>query len=60
MDIDAVWTFSSTDLSAEIERSSASNIKRTWVNNGTELTPSTADYLVASTEVKNIWIPYGE
>lgn len=60
LDIDAVWSFSSSDLSAEIEKASAGNLKRTWVNNATAMTPSTADYLAASTEIKNIWIPYGE
>ena len=59
-DVDAVWSFSSTDLSAQIERESAGNIKRTWVNNGKALNPSTDEFLAASTEVKNIWIPYGE
>jgi len=60
LDVDAVWSFSSSDLSATIEKASAGNLKRTWVNNGTAMTPSTADYLAASTEIKNIWIPYGE
>jgi len=60
MDIDAVWSFSSSDVSAAIEKASAGNLKRTWVNNARALEPSTQDYLTASTEVKNIWIPYGE
>ena len=60
MDIDAVWSFSTSDLSGTIEKASASNLKRTWVNNGLQLAPSARDYLAASTEVKNIWIPYGE
>ena len=60
LDVDAVWSFSSSDLSATIEKDSAGNLKRTWVNNGKAMTPSTAEYLAASTEVKNIWIPYGE
>ncbi|MEJ6404666.1 aldehyde dehydrogenase family protein [Yoonia sp. 2307UL14-13] len=60
MDIDAVWSFSSTDLSAVIERESAGNLKRTWVNNGKALEPNIHDYLQAATEIKNIWIPYGE
>ncbi|WP_400083616.1 aldehyde dehydrogenase family protein [Yoonia sp. R78084] len=60
LDIDAVWSFSSSDLSAVIEQGSAGNLKRTWVNYGKALTPSARDYLAASTEVKNIWIPYGE
>ena len=60
LDIDAVWSFSSSELSATIEKASAGNLKRTWVNNGKAPTPATSDYLAASTEVKNIWIPYGE
>jgi aldehyde dehydrogenase (NAD+) len=32
MDVDAVWSFSSTDLAALIERESAANLKRTWLN----------------------------
>ncbi len=60
MDVDAVWSFSSSDLSATIERESAGNLKRTWVNNGCTVEPSAHDCLAASTEVKNIWIPYGE
>jgi aldehyde dehydrogenase (NAD+) len=59
-DIDAVWSFSGADISATIEKGSASNLKRTWVNNGTALTPTARDWLAAATEVKNIWIPYGE
>jgi aldehyde dehydrogenase (NAD+) len=63
LDIDAVWSFSSTDLSAEIERESAGNLKRTWVNNASARDWSkdhTRAFLEAATEVKNIWIPYGE
>jgi len=60
LDVDAVWSFSSSDLSATIEKSSAGNLKRTWVNNGIHLTPGAHDFLAAATEVKNIWIPYGE
>jgi aldehyde dehydrogenase (NAD+) len=60
LDVDAVWSFSSTDLSAQIEKASAGNLKRTWVNNGHALTPTAKEYLAAATEVKNIWIPYGE
>ena len=60
MDIGAVWSFSSSDVSATIEKASAGNLKRTWVNDGKALTPDTHSYLQAATEVKNIWIPYGE
>ena len=57
MDIDAVWSFSDPALSETIRKGSASNLKRTWI--GTSL-PATKDTLAAATEVKNIWIPYGE
>ncbi|MEP2532261.1 aldehyde dehydrogenase family protein [Shimia sp.] len=63
MDVDALWSFSSTDLAATIERESAGNLKRTWVNNGAARNWSHDDsraFLQASTEIKNIWIPYGE
>lgn len=63
MDVDAVWSFSSTDLSATIEREAANNIKRTWVNNGRSRdweVDATREVLLHATEVKNIWVPYGE
>ncbi len=63
MDIDAVWSFSGSDLSAVIEREAATNLKRTWVNHGKGHDWSRADaktFLSAATEVKTIWIPYGE
>ncbi|WP_170772778.1 aldehyde dehydrogenase family protein [Ruegeria lacuscaerulensis] len=63
LNVDAVWSFSSTDLSAEIQKASAGNLKRTWVNNGAATdwnADQTRRFLQASTEVKNIWVPYGE
>ena len=56
-DIDAVWSLSETDHSALIEAASVSNLKRTWIPSGT---PSAREYLNATTEVKTVWIPYGE
>ena len=63
LNVDAVWSFSSSDLSAGIEREAAGNLKRTWVNNGHAVDWAAADtklFLTAATEVKNIWVPYGE
>ncbi|MBJ3762316.1 aldehyde dehydrogenase family protein [Maribius pontilimi] len=63
MDVDAVWSFSSADISADIERESAHNLKRTWVNQGRARDWGDAaaqDFLAQSTEVKTVWIPYGE
>jgi aldehyde dehydrogenase (NAD+) len=63
MDVDAVWSFSSSDLSKVIEREAASNLKRTWVNHGHARDWASSegrDFLAASTEIKTIWVPYGE
>ncbi len=64
MDVDAVWSFSSSDISEEIERASATNLKRTWVNNGQVRDwydeRDTRAFLDAATEVKTVWVPYGE
>jgi aldehyde dehydrogenase (NAD+) len=59
MNVDAIWSFSGSDLAATIERGAASNLKRTWVSGNWATTPS-LDFLSAATEVKNIWVPYGE
>ena len=65
MDIDAVWSFAAGDLSEVIERAAASNLKRTWVNHGLArdwMGPKGEGraFLEAATEIKNIWVPYGE
>ncbi|MEM9342250.1 MAG: aldehyde dehydrogenase family protein [Pseudomonadota bacterium] len=63
MDVDAVWSFSSSDLSGVIERESAGNVKRTWVNYGKRFEWATAQadrFLPQATEVKTVWVPYGE
>jgi aldehyde dehydrogenase (NAD+) len=39
------------------------NLKRTWVNNGLQTDWSrdqTTQMLAHATQVKNIWVPYGE
>ncbi|MEO9862528.1 MAG: aldehyde dehydrogenase family protein [Yoonia sp.] len=56
MDIDAVWSFSPQDLAATIEAGSATNLKRTWITQA----PTTKETLMQATEVKNVWVPYGE
>ena len=50
-------------MSGTVERESAGNLKRTWVNNGRTRdwsAPHSAEFLAQATEVKTIWIPYGE
>jgi aldehyde dehydrogenase (NAD+) len=65
MDIDAVWSFSAAPVSALVERESATNIKRTWVNQGRArdwFGPSGEGrmFLQQATQIKTIWVPYGE
>ncbi len=55
MDVDAVWSFSS-EHSKTVEFEAAGNLKRTWITDE----PTDKDLLVAATEIKNIWVPYGE
>jgi aldehyde dehydrogenase (NAD+) len=63
MDVDAVWSFSDPALDAVVEGASASNLKRTWVQNGQAqdwAAPNAKTFLSHATEIKNIWVPYGE
>ncbi|HEX4601799.1 MAG TPA: aldehyde dehydrogenase family protein [Gemmatimonadales bacterium] len=64
-DVDAVWCFGSEPSGAAVERASAGNMKRTWVEWRARnwMDPSQGDgpeFLREATQVKNIWIPYGE
>jgi aldehyde dehydrogenase (NAD+) len=64
-DVDGIWYFGAADGIAAVEKASAANMKRTWtaadprdwfdvrVGEGRE-------FLRHATEVKNIWVPYGE
>ncbi|MGR3494169.1 aldehyde dehydrogenase family protein [Citreimonas sp.] len=63
-DVDAVWSFSSSDVSGAVERAAAGNLKRTWVNDGrardwTGPAGEGRAFLDAATEVKTVWVPYG-
>jgi aldehyde dehydrogenase (NAD+) len=65
-DVAALWFFGSTAGSAAVERASAGNLKSTWVNRGRWLDwrdPQKGqgrDFLRRATQIKNIWVPYGE
>jgi aldehyde dehydrogenase (NAD+) len=65
MDVSGLWCFGAAPLSQMVEQASAQNLKRTWVNNGMARDWHSREgegvsFLQASTEIKNIWIPYGE
>ncbi len=65
-DVDAMWYFGSADGSKRVELASAGNMKRTWVNYGhprdwlDNIQGEGEEFLRESTQVKNIWVPYGE
>jgi aldehyde dehydrogenase (NAD+) len=63
-DVDGIWFFGPREEAAEIEKLSAGNMKRTWV----EWDPidwfdahggQGEEFLRQATQVKNIWVPYG-
>ncbi|MAM62047.1 aldehyde dehydrogenase family protein [Maritimibacter sp. UBA3975] len=65
LNVDAVWSGSGADLSSLVEYESAGNLKRTWVNNARGCDWMGAEgegreFLAQATEVKTVWVPYGE
>ncbi len=64
--VDGIWYFGTAEGSAQVERLSAGNMKRTWVNYGKPRDwadprrGASEEFLEQATQVKNIWIPYGE
>ncbi|QBY01728.1 aldehyde dehydrogenase family protein [Rhodophyticola sp. CCM32] len=65
MDVDAIWAFTPRAPSELVEAASASNLKRSWVHDGQGIDWMSSagvgkHFLQAATEVKTIWIPYGE
>ncbi|HVB26260.1 MAG TPA: aldehyde dehydrogenase family protein [Ktedonobacteraceae bacterium] len=65
-DVDAMWYFGTADGSKRVELASAGNMKRTWVNYGhmrnwlDGVQGEGEEFLREATQVKNIWVPYGE
>ena len=65
-DIDGMWYFGSEEGSKMVEHASAENMKRTWVSRGKAIDFCNQSigqgrrFLRKSSEIKNIWIPYGE
>ncbi len=64
-EVDGLWYFGTRDGATAVERASADNMKRTWTEWTARDWPSAAqgegpDFLRHATQVKNIWIPYGE
>ena len=64
-EVAAVWYFGSREGSKRVERASTGNLKSTWVNHGRVHEWHSAEsqgrgFLQRATQVKNIWVPYGE
>jgi aldehyde dehydrogenase (NAD+) len=64
--IDGLWYFGSKQGSKDAEALSIGNLKRTWVNHGksrdwvSTTTGEGRQFLRECTQVKNIWLPYGD
>jgi aldehyde dehydrogenase (NAD+) len=63
--VDAVWAFGGRDLAGDVERAAAGNLKQTWTETvardwADPATGAGREILAHATQVKNIWIPYGE
>ncbi|HLA42166.1 MAG TPA: aldehyde dehydrogenase family protein, partial [Aggregatilineales bacterium] len=65
-EVDAMWYFGTAEGSYHVERLSSGNMKRTWVNYGEAIDWTDShqgegeEFLMESTQVKNIWVPTGE
>lgn len=65
-DIDAIWSFRDEAASAMVKAGSIGNLKQVWTNDGKVVdwfNPAEAEgryFLRHATQVKNIWVPYGE
>ena len=64
-DVDAVWYFGTAAGGRMVEDASAGNLKQTWTEDGAARDWTAAEgqgrsFLGRATQVKNIWIPYGE
>jgi aldehyde dehydrogenase (NAD+) len=64
--IDAIWSFRGEEDAAMVKAASISNLKQVWTSEGHDYDwfhPSHAEgrwFLQHATQVKNIWVPYGE
>ena len=65
-DVDAIWSFGDESSAAAAKAMSVGNLKQVWTNEGRAIdwfNPKLAEgrwFLEHATQVKNIWVPYGE
>ena len=65
-DVDAIWSFRDEAAAALVKLGSTGNLKQVWTNEGKAIDWFDSKhaeglwYLQHATQVKNIWVPYGE
>ena len=64
-DVDAIWYFGSSEGVKQTESASIGNMKQTWCASSSRrwmegVQGEGREFLRKATQVKNIWIPYGE
>jgi aldehyde dehydrogenase (NAD+) len=65
-DVDAIWCFGDEASAVAVKAMSVGNLKQVWTNEGRAIDwfdPRLAEgrwFLEHATQVKNIWVPYGE
>lgn len=66
LEVAAMWFFGTKSGSEMVERESAGNLKATWVSHGkardwfNSEQSQGEEFLRHATQIKNIWVPYGE
>lgn len=64
--VDGIWYFGSREGSKAVEEAAADNMKRAWLNYGKAYDFTSSEQMSArammgrATDVKNIWVPYGD
>jgi aldehyde dehydrogenase (NAD+) len=65
-DLDAIWCYGDEALAADAKAMSTGNLKQVWTNEGRAIDWFDVEqgegrwFLEHATQVKNIWVPYGE
>ena len=60
-DVAALWYCGSAQGAAMVEAESAANLKPTWVMENRDWTDAQGrSFLTRATQIKTIWVPYGE
>ena len=65
-DVDAIWAFHDAESAIAAKAQSTGNLKQVWTNEGRQIDWFSVNqgegrwFLQHATQVKNIWVPYGE